>query len=55
MTYRYTIVEIDEETERYVRSVNAYCRQKTAQQVAEQMNAEAWLFRSGRRYEVREA
>lgn len=55
MQYRFTIEEYEKDTDRWVRSVNAYCRQKTAESVCDQLNAEADFMKSGKRYEVCEA
>lgn len=52
MKYAYTIEEFDKATERWVRSVNAYSRLKTAEQVCEYLNAEAELCRTGKEYIV---
>ena len=45
MKYRYEVLERDIDTKRFVRSVNAYCSKKRAEEAADRYNAENGLFR----------
>lgn len=54
MQYKYAINEFDTATDNYIRSVNAYCQAKQAENVCDRLNAEASVFHTGKRYEVAE-
>lgn len=54
MEYRYSVEEFDLITDEHIRSLNAYCKQKQAENTCDQLNAEARVFHTGKRYEVYE-